>query len=577
MRRHLYNASWFALIAGLLEGSILLLQRDLLGRFIWTNTEVIWMAPLSYLAFFLPIGVVFSLLATKWDGPKLRRLAVFSFATITFESLIAVAFGEGLHAVARLLLAAGLGWQLSQFVNARADSVHELIKRSLPVLATLVLACGVGLAGWRAVTERRTIASLPAAQPNAPNVLVIVLDAVRASIMSVYGYDQPTTPQIDRYARDGVVFERAIAPTSWTLPSHATMFTGRWPHELGVGWMRPLDDRFPTIANAFQQRGYVTGGFTGNFFYATREAGLHHGFGRWVDRLLTPRQIMLGSMPGQRFDAWLGGQRIAERRNDRRGPHELRELFERWKSKRGDRPFFAFINFFAAHRPYMSTPEFRDRFGVKQIDRYAAAVATIDAEVGRLLDELKRMGELDRTIVIVTSDHGEQFGENGRRGHGKDLHMPALHVPLIMIAANRVPAGTRVKRTVSLRDLPATILDLAGAGPSAFPGTSLSHLWRPGNSTEPSVGFSALRPVTDDLSREPEGGPGIYSLVDDRLHYIRFADGLEKLYEYRTDPVEAVDIVEDPAEADALARFRTMLARLVPELGRPGASPSNHQ
>ena len=577
MRTHLYFAAWFALIAGLVEGAILLFQRHVLDRFIWTNTEVIWMAPLSYLVLFLPVGFAFAVLALKWDGDKLRRLAIFSLATVTFDCLLAVAFGERLHFAARMVLAAGMGWQLTQFTHARATSFASAVRRSLPALVALTVGLGLGLAGWRSFSEKRTIASLPAAQPDAPNVLVIVLDAVRASIMSVYGHDRPTTPQLERYARAGVVFERAIAPASWTLPSHATLFTGRWPHELGVGWMRPLDKRFPTIASAFQRRGYVTGAFTANFFYATREAGLHHGFAHWDGRQTKPKQILLSSMLGQRLDTWRGGQRIAERRSYRRRTQEVRESFENWKHERGDRPYFAFINFFAAHRPYLSAPAFRDRFGTRAVDRYAGAVATIDAEVGKLLDGMQKAGELDNTIVIVTSDHGEQFGENGRRGHGKDLHMPTLHVPLIVLAAGRVPAGTRIEQTVSLRDVPATIMDLAGAPQSRFPGTTLSNLWQPGNSVAPSVAFSALRPATDNVTREPEGGPGLYSLVDDRLHYIRYSNGVEKLYSYRTDPLEGVNIVGNPKEADALARFRTVLARLVPELGSPRKLTSNHQ
>src|SRR5687768_4688105 len=104
LRTHLYFATWFALIAGLLEGAILLLQRHALDRFIWANTEVIWMAPLSYLVLFLPVGLAFAVLALKWDGDLLRRFAVFSFAAVTFDCLIAVALGERLHFGARLLL-----------------------------------------------------------------------------------------------------------------------------------------------------------------------------------------------------------------------------------------------------------------------------------------------------------------------------------------------------------------------------------------------------------------------------------------------------------------------------------------
>ena len=131
--------------------------------------------------------------------------------------------------------------------------------------------------------EHRALSLRPPAKPGVPNVLLIVLDDVRAASLSLYGYDRPTTPNLERLARRGVVFSEARSTAPWTLPSHASMMTGRWPHELSVGPDLPLDGTFPTLAETLGREGYATAGFVGNTVYCNALYGMGRGFARYED------------------------------------------------------------------------------------------------------------------------------------------------------------------------------------------------------------------------------------------------------------------------------------------------------
>ena len=145
------------------------------------------------------------------------------------------------------------------------------------------------LAGWVVggewLAERRE-ASRPLPPGDPPNVLLITLDTVRADHLSLYGYGRPTSPVLERLARLGIRFDEARAPAPWTLPSHASMFTGRWHHELSVDWMTPLDKKYPTLAEYLGSRGYATAGFVANLFACSYDSGLSRGFTHYEDYIL---------------------------------------------------------------------------------------------------------------------------------------------------------------------------------------------------------------------------------------------------------------------------------------------------
>src|SRR5262249_43485980 len=137
--------------------------------------------------------------------------------------------------------------------------------------------------GARAWSEHRRTAALPPPAPAARNVLLLVWDTVRAQNLSLHGYSRRTTPNLQRLAARGVQFRHAFATAPWTLPSHASLFTGRWPHELSANWKTPLDEQVPTLAGRLSSRGYDTAGFVANLDFCSRETGLGRGFVHYED------------------------------------------------------------------------------------------------------------------------------------------------------------------------------------------------------------------------------------------------------------------------------------------------------
>src|SRR5688500_5628488 len=197
-----------------------------------------------------------------------------------------------------------------------------------------------------------------------------------------------------------------------------------------------------------------------------------------------------------------------------------------------------------------------------RLDRYDGSIAYTDQALGVLFDELARRGVLDRTIVVVSSDHGEAFGEHGLSGHGKSLYRTELHVPLLIRYPARVPGGTREAAAVSHRDLPATLLGLAAQNAEAgtFPGVSLAKLWR----NEVTSGSPVVSEVSAGINTapdEPVSRGAMASLFDATGHYIRNGDGVEELYAYRTDPGETDDRAKRSEGRDTLPAYRAQLSR----------------
>ena len=202
-------------------------------------------------------------------------------------------------------------------------------------------------------------------------------------------------------------------------------------------------------------------------------------------------------------------------------------------------------------------------------DAYDDCIAYLDAQLGRLFAELDRRGVLARTLVIVTADHGEHLGEHELFGHASSLYAAEVHVPLVIVGPAGVPAGRVVREPVSLRDLPATVVDLLGDSPKdPFPGTSLARCWDPAAAGRPSAG-----PVLSEVDAPAKGpanggrspvfrGP-MKSLTAGEMVYIRNGDGREELYDLATDPQETRDLAGSPAAEAVLEGFRDDLERLL--------------
>jgi arylsulfatase A-like enzyme len=447
----------------------------------------------------------------------------------------------------------------------------------------------VATLGSAAVRERRIFSGLPTADPAAPNVLLIIWDTVRAASMGLYGHQHATTPALDRLAREGVVFEWAIATSPWTLPSHGTMFTGHFPHELSTDWFARLDDAFPTLAEVFRDQGYATGGFTANGRYTGHRTGLDRGFRVYRDYRISRAQILWSTqLLNSRLvhDLTLSrslGEVVSALRAfqwtvfdtpgyDTKHAADVNDEFLDWHSIIEGRPYFAFLNYMDAHSPYWSRPSDLARFteGTDLEIHYDAAIAYLDDQVRELLGTLQATGQLDNTLVVIASDHGELFGEHGLYGHSQSLHFRELHVPLVLLAPGRAPAGIRVAEEVSLRDLPSTILDLAGLSETArIPGTSLSRYWD-GSGAGAGPLLSEVRQGYNTPDSVPISLGSMKSLVSQGLHYVVNGDGEEELYDYRTDNAETINLLrtnDSTRVSPLLVKFRQELKDLLDNEG----------
>jgi arylsulfatase A-like enzyme len=593
------------LLTGLAEAALAGVFWFGLQRRTYLGIHVIWMAPLANLCLFGVVGLVAVLLG-RWR-PRLcsprRSLGLFLFLAV----LSLLLWLPWIHPLAALLLAAGLAaqavrWMETKQAGPEADRSSRSARLLLPAIALfpsrrhVLLGCGATVAGlasgafgWQELVRRRALSRVPSIPTDRPNVLLLVLDTVRARSLSLHGCQRETTPFLWRFAERGVRFDCALAAAPWTTPSHASFFTGRWPHELSDNWYGKLDDTYPTLAEVLSGHGYRTAGFVANVAYCGYQTGLDRGFTYYEDHSVSPGEVFLSS----RLCRAVGESALVRRAiryydiPGRKKAADINRRFLDWMGHDDRRPFFAFLNYYDVHEPYLPPPPF-DRLWQSEVprrnhllrywqrqgwrsakeemspaevqaelDAYEACLAYLDSQVGRLLAELDGRGVLENTLVIITSDHGEQFGEHGLFGHGNSLYLPLLHVPLLMAFPARVPAGASVNMPVSLRDLPATIMDLIGC-PSPFPGRSLAGCW---TGTDPPTA-PPLAEVGDRTSSP--GGKGILrAMVHGRYHYIRHGDGQEELYDIIADPMEKRDLAATNEGSRQVERLRAELQRAV--------------
>lgn len=631
---------WFGLLTGALEIVLVLVLNvvypNITMETIRTNRHYLWMIPVSNLLVFAAVAPVvtgLSLIRLRPAGWLARRIPPALAALGLLLNL------RSLYLVAVVLLACGLATQVGAWIDRRPEKFARLVRLSLPAMAAILLVFA-GLDAYLVETsEQRAIAHEPPAKPKAPNVLVIVLDAVRAGCLSLYGHDRPTTPNLQRLASRAVVYAEARSTAPWTAPTHASLFTGRWPHELSISMSNPLDGSFPTLAEVLGQNGYATGAFIGNFYYCNTRYGLDRGFARFEEayenRKISLFETAWASSLGKNLLRSLGYSTQLEDGVSlvRKTAAMVNDDFLGWLSKRDDdgRPFFAFLNYYDAHRPYIFPDPTIPRFGASALpvdqrieverefmelmagqpappgmtpqqvvaqlcmlshDSYDSCIAYMDRQIGLLVDELGRRGLLENTYVIVTSDHGEQFGEHGTVSHGTSLHRPEVHIPLVVIPPSGLSSTVVVREPVSIRELPATIAGWAGLGAHhPFPGASLARFLDP-NQTPARLALAGSSPVLcehreniafrDPTRIPPNCGPA-NSLVSPQGIYIRRDDGHEALYDLTNDPREQNNLAQDPQSRPVIERFRAEMLRVRGDLTAeptPGAnladSPGEH-
>ncbi|MFN8094844.1 MAG: sulfatase [Vicinamibacteria bacterium] len=306
------------------------------------------------------------------------------------------------------------------------------------------------------------LAAAPAGAPRSapPNVLLVTIDTLRADHVGAYGASFAATATIDRLAREGVRLADAVVHVPQTRPSHASLMTGRLPYEHGLrdNYSPPLPASLPTLASVLATAGWDTAGFVGAY-PVSRPSGLDRGFALYDDPFAG------------------GDASTSEARTERRA----KEVVDRalaWLDRPRARPFFAWVHLFDPHAPYEAPAPFRARFAKRPYD---GEVAYADAEVGRLVAWLDARGLRGRTLVVVTSDHGEGLGDHGEAEHMLFVYDSTLRVPLVASWPGRFPAGSVVTGQFRAIDLMATLLDLAGVAAPPTSGASRADALRTAN------------------------------------------------------------------------------------------------
>ena len=584
----LWIGLWLGIAYGLAEAILSCLLGFVPGALSWrsaNSARVLWVAPIFYAVVGSSLGLVFGAIEAIARIDATRAMVFVALAGGAY--LGARLQGEILSPLASLVLALGIAIRLSQLFTRHRERCLQLMRRSLVPLVVVVAvlaACEPALTAFR---EMRALASLRPAG-DTPNVLVLVADTLRADHVSGYGYSRPTTPRIDRLGAEGRLFLNAYSSSSWTLPAHASLLTGRRLSEHRAGNQgRPfLDAQFPTLAEVFAKAGYATGGFVANTFWCGRQTGLSRGFIHYEDFYGNlgdaAVRTVLGRMIGYEVLPYFGFVDIPGRMR----ADDINGRLLHWIDGLGGRPFFAMANYLDVHGPYIPPPSYQGRFAGRPlerksgriaigdvddatnvpdrrvlkewIDRYDESLVHLDEQIGGLADELARRKLLDRTILVFASDHGESWGEHNLLYHGHSLYLEQIRIPLLIRFPSRLAAGERDTRPVSLADVPRLVTGLAGLDDARFP------------SRFPIMATATDEVAVSEVGRRrgvpaswPTATASLRSLQTRQWHLIERSGAPSELYDIDADSSEATNLAQDSRFAEILAGLQKRLAQEV--------------
>lgn len=413
-----------------------------------------------------------------------------------------------------------------------------------------------------------------------PSVILITMDTTRQDHLSCYGYSNKTTPNVDKLAQDGVLFENAHTTSSWTLPAHASLFTGLYPSRHGAYtrerdvFGNDLDAKHITLAEVLSQNDYKTAGFIGGYLCSSF-FGLAQGFDYYDENLinldlefrnfLLPRMIAAVISFKDLLEKYgFAGKRIA--------PQINRAVFN-WLDKKQSGPFFLFINYFDPHHPYLpindifSTPPInkfdsyvqweknlinsvlrcRHELTAKEkkhlVERYDREIRQMDSSIGSLIKFLKAKDLYDNTLIIVTSDHGESFGEHGLMIHSPAVYEELIKVPLIIKYPKSSKQSGKTSTPVSLVDIMPEVLSVLGLEiPPGVQGTRISQ------KQKNTVMAERFRDKNWRWTCYPFAQRSLQALYKGDYKYIHSSDYNHELYNLREDPVEQKNLIASHPE-----------------------------
>jgi arylsulfatase A-like enzyme len=589
-------AAALGLIIGWGEGAgLLLFQR--LGWLNWNMArvpvarEILYISPLVDLVLFGTLGILLGLLVRAAASQRFREAAVFLLLFLGFLDWCGLSGRMRMYAVT--VLSAGLATTALRSYHAHQQGFHRAARKTLPWLAGAVVVAFLAIQGGQRLAEYRATSSLPPAAPDSPNVLIIMMDTVRADHLSAYGYARATTPNLERMAGEGVLFDRAISTSCWTLPAHVSLLTGRFPYEHGAE--QSYNGRYRTLAQELRGRGYRTAAFSANVYFFIRMLGFSPGFLHFEDVFGSVADMFARTFYGRKFSEVLLPRLGYKDTFGRKRAEEVDQAALHWLDESGHAPFLVVLNYFDAHDPYRPPQPFRSRFtkladpgGLLnefagdthlqnpeqiegEIDAYDGAIAYMDDAIGKLLADLRKRGLDHNTLVVIAADHGEFLGEHGLYFHRTALFRQTIQVPLIFYWPGHVPAGTRVATPVSLASVASTVLELAGdSGQQTFPGPSLAALWKPGAPKGFPLPLSELARFSFvGMKDSPAFRGASKSLVYGPWHLLEHQAGGLFLFNWDHDPEEKNNLAGTPEGRPVVETLRRCLHENFDQIRQP--------
>lgn len=503
-------------------------------------------------------------LASPWPVALFLLLPVWLSRELMIAGSLPARLAASMSVVLALL---ALAWL------ARSRAFAARLSATKPQAALTALVFVASFLALQLLTVRSISADSPATPTTRPNVVLISLDTTRADHLSVYGYKRRTTPKLEAFARQATLYRHAYANGDMTLPSHASMLTGLYPTLHGAyadhSQYTAIADQVPTLAEVLQKAGYRSYGVVANFIFLDPR----YGFARGFDTFLMPRPLPVVSNAATYLLRtglysltvpwlWTDGMRRFFTAD------EIAEAGERFPAQSGGKPFFLFLNFMESHRPLATPGHFRNMFpgydqGFDELEirsweydvyrgartvtpeefakfhaGYDGGLAYMDDATGRLLDRLKRQPWYDASLIIITSDHGELFGEKQMIDHGNSVDHGITGIPMI-VKFPRQKEGREIASPVSQVDVFSTIAAAAGAPiPPNVSGADLAK-GDPGEDRSiilesyPTSAYISLNKKMDRMER---------ALVKGRWKMIRSNRGRRELYDMAADPEETKNL-----------------------------------
>lgn len=502
---------------------------------------------------------------------------------------------ETTQLAASLVLAGGIVAAAAFWRRLRSGRPSALPRQA----AALAAAAALVYAGVAILQRTPSVHAAPANMTSAEgkcNIVLITMDTVRADHLSVYGYGRDTTPSLREFAKGATLYRHAIAAADMTLPTHASIFTGLYPGWHGAFIDTPLAPQHVTLAKVLRANGYWAAGVGANWAFLTPVFGLNQGFEDYA----VPKPVQFGEPPSYLREMARQVLDPVVNTND----FEVRSLRAAdinrhaldWLRQAGHRgPFFLFLNYMDAHTPYVPPPPFNTKFPGRDphfapfsdyarlkravldhtyrlrpserdhlTSQYDGGLAYLDSEIGHLLRELREMGLYDNTLILITADHGEAFGEHDSLEHAIGfLYQDQVHVPLL-VKYPRQQEGRISDEMASDVDFMPTVLECAHLkAPANLQGRPLQLT---DNTTAPGVVYAAdgrLTSIGD--AKVPLRFQGLRrAAFSGSLELITWSQGPPELYDLATDPAEAHNLyrADDPLAAALMSHVKTWSASI---------------